>query len=78
MKALHVCKTPIWAAAAVELAPFGYPSGEANVSTNMSDNKTPCLPEFLKLMDCMNDKPITECYDMYHDLIKCLKVRGLS
>ena len=41
-------------------------------------NNAPCYEEFMKLMECVNDKPIQQCYPLYVKLITCLKAHGID
>ncbi len=45
---------------------------------DMSGNNPPCLPEFMKLMNCVNDKKTTECNSYYLDLLHCLHKQGFD
>lgn len=46
--------------------------------TDMSGNNPPCYTEFMNLMDCMSNKPTSECIPHYLKLIHCLRTQGFD
>lgn len=45
---------------------------------DMNGNNPPCFVEFMKLMDCMNNKKVSECNSHYLKLLKCLHKQGFD
>ena len=46
---------------------------------DMSGNNTPCHTEFMKLMECINEKQnSTECFAAYLRLMRCLNNQGFK
>ncbi len=41
--------------------------------TDIAGNSTPCLPEFIRFMECVNDEKNADCQSYFDKLLKCLK-----
>jgi hypothetical protein len=46
--------------------------------TSLTDSRTPCYPEFMRLSECMNTKQTLECWPQYEKLLKCLRSHGFD
>ena len=46
--------------------------------SDMTGQNYPCLPEFLKLMECHNENKVIECSSHYLNLLKCLHKQGFE